>query len=221
MSYESRLFEHFDFFVNNNVPKKELVLCMGPMFSGKTTLLYKAYMKIKTLKNDTIKILVINHSNDVRENSDVISSHNKDISGCLPCVKTKNLCSKKVFDFIEDYTNEYMILFIDESQFFNDLGDAVRKIFENYNNKKIFICCFGLNSNFKREVMGHTYEILPYAKDIIILRGTCGVCGEPSSCSFLKHDETNNKNDIIIGGNDKYIPMCHECYTQNIENSKK
>lgn len=198
----------------------ELVVCMGPMFSGKTTLLYKSFLKLHYYKTQQLygkelDVLVINHSNDIREGNDTISSHNSAISGKIKCIKTDKLNCGAVIDFISQ-KDKALVLLIDEIQFFTDLHLFVKNVFTQFVSNNMFIGCFGLNSNFMRESMGNVGNILHYAKDVIILKGICGYCGTPSLCSYLKKNDSVVHTDIVIGGSDKYIPLCHRCYCFNI-----
>jgi thymidine kinase len=204
----------------------ELVLCLGPMFSGKTTLLYKSIIAIQSY-NSTIHecehetpFIVINHSYDTREGTNVISSHNPDISGNVECIKTSLLQSEPVDTAIKknifhSEKRNKLIILIDECQFFTDIYEFIRLLFnsELYINTKILVCCFGLNSSYMRDNMGNTYKLIPYAKDIIIMNALCVYCGCRAYCSYLKQDtDVSNNSNIIIGGSDKYLALCHSCY---------
>jgi thymidine kinase len=210
---EQRLFDNINNFIKTpNTNKIELVLCIGPMFSGKTTLLHNTYFNI--LNNNNIPYLIINHINDTRNTSQFLSSHNNDVNGKVSCLKLNCLFDKTIDQFIQ--TNDKMIILIDESQFFNDIDQFIFNCF-NIKDKNIFILCFGINSNFRRENIGKINLLLPYASNIIILSGKCTKCGDYSYCSYYNLHETSDKNtDIIVGGSDKYIPLCHTCFTNTL-----
>lgn len=213
---EKRFLGHINDFAKTKIADEqmtELVVCMGPMFSGKTTLLYKSFMMLQ--KYNELDVLVVNHSNDIRESDDVISSHNNDITGKIKCIKTDHLNCDKLLEFISQ-KDKSIVLLIDEIQFFADLYTFIKDVFTRFSDKQLFIGCFGLNSNFMRDIMGDVSKILHYAKDIIVLRGSCSYCRKPSLCSYLKQFNGNEDTNIVIGGSDKYIPLCHHCYTLNI-----
>jgi len=222
MAKEATFINHLSTFMSNR-NSRELVLCMGPMFSGKTTLLYKTTQFINTFvktkaDHQNIHSIVINHSNDTRDNNAVISSHDPSINGAIPCVKTNSMFSPTILEFI--YNHKTMIILVDEAQFFNRLYDFVEFCFKARQtmNKNIFIGCFGLNADFNRQPIGKLHEVIPYATDVIILSGKCSKCIRPSRCSFLTMPVKRNGNtsNIIIGGEDKYIPLCHSCYNEQL-----
>lgn len=227
---ESKFINHLDNFISsNNTTKKELILCIGPMFSGKTTLLYKTYEHINRFNsinsdnndnndnNDNIRVFILNSSIDIRIKSNFISSHNKDINGRLSCIKTNSIYN----DFISPYllndiqknTRRRIILLIDECQFYDDLFHSINYIFKNIRDTPIFIGCFGLNGDFNANTIGETHKLIPLSKDIIVLHSVCSKCKKYALFSHNIYNTNNNNIDIIsVGGDETYIPLCNDCF---------
>tara|TARA_A100001015_G_C14777283_1_gene627728 strand:- start:266 stop:811 length:546 start_codon:yes stop_codon:yes gene_type:complete len=177
-----------------------LEIIMGPMFSGKTELLIEKYnCCVEKFK------IAINYYKDVRYGENIISSHNKK---SIPSINIEFLSD--IFNnpnFIKDTS----YIFINEAQFFTDLKDSVIKLIEQY-NKHVIIC--GLDSDYKREKFGHMWDLIPFADNIIKLKGQCNSC---SNQSLFTHRITNEKNQEVIGSTN-YIPLCRLCYIKNTQN---
>jgi thymidine kinase len=175
---------------------------IGPMFSGKTTEIIRRIMIYYQMG---LKVLYINSLSDVRSDKS-FSSHNTTI-GRLPfeSIKLDKLSDCKI--------ENYDVIAIDESQFFDDLKVFVLEWCEQY--KKIIIVG-GLNSDFQRKPFGQINELIPYADNIIKLSPFCTTCKQKLNilrqAIFTKRISTNNNDIVLIGGKDLYIPVCRECY---------
>ena len=114
-----------------------LDLIIGPMFSGKTNYILKELTVFSIMG---ASVLYINHSLDTR--SDKFSTHNpliKDIEN-IEFVKTDNLNS------IEKLCDNYIVIAIDEAQFFDGLKDFVIELVEK-KGKRVIVG--GLSGDFK------------------------------------------------------------------------
>lgn len=204
--------------VNRKTHVKDLFLCFGPMFSGKTTTAIKiidAIRKINETTENNVFFKCINHSNDTRVINDCLSSHNIELNNKYECDKYVSLCNNDLLNQIQD--NETTILLIDEAQFFHDLYKFVTMLFSSvpFLEKNILIFCFSLNSDFRRKPFGEAHLLIPFASHVEILKGKCHYCEKKSITSHLIH-ATNEDNNIIIGGSDKFIPLCNICYLKVI-----
>lgn len=217
---ERRFITHIDNFINNSCKnKKELVMCIGPMFSGKTTLLYKTYQYIENNINihENINVFVLNSAIDTRVKENVLSSHNPGINGKLNCIKTNSIYNDFVIPHFKKDTSpkQTLILLIDECQFYSDLLYSLDYMFKNSIDTNIFIGCFGLNGDFNATIMGETHKLIPFSKDIIVLHASCTYCKNYALFSHNKLIQKNNNIDstiISVGGDDKYIPLCNTCF---------
>lgn len=170
-----------------------LNVVIGPMFAGKSTFIIN---KVEGLQD---KYLAIKPLIDDRYSSDEIVSHDKK--------KINAISVPNLYDFINDTDlDSYNNIFIDEAQFFNDIQETIQ--FLEYNFKgNVYVC--GLNADFKRKPIGYINNIISRADDIIFLKGQCFNCPEKSIFSLkIVADE----NQIDVGGEEKYRPVCGKCY---------
>jgi len=176
----------------------ELNLIIGPMYSGKSTELLRIYNKFKR----NYKILVINHKADDRYGEDTVNTHNKD---SIPSMSVNNLKD------LEETITKNDIILIDEGQFFKDLYCFSKKIVDEF--KKI-IYIFGLSGDYNREKFGEILDLIPIANNINFLKSICNKCDSFKDAPFTLRI-TKNKEQISVGSNEEYIPVCRSCWLLN------
>ena len=182
-------------------------LIIGPMFSGKTSMLidlYNQHNKIVSKKKPMFtqnKVFAINYDQDTRYGSDIIASHN---DKKIPCTAINNLYSLEYHNDTQKF-NLAEYVFINEAQFFTNLKSWVLNQVEKY-NKNIILC--GLDCDFKREKFGEIWDLIPHANKITKLNGTCSKCSSPSIYTHRISSETDQE----VVGTSNYIPLCRMCY---------
>lgn len=186
-----------------------LDMILGPMFSGKTTKLLEI---IDMLNKKEVKYIVVKPTIDDRytnNNNNFIVSHNLKKK---ECIVTKNL--DNVIEEIkknQNNINPIKYVLIDEAQFFNGLYNFCIYCLETIN---INVIVTGLDGDFLRKPMGEILNLLPIANTITKLSAKCNHlnCCNPA---IFSHRIVSDKNQVLIGGNDKYIPLCRIHYTCN------
>lgn len=181
-------------------------LIIGPMFSGKTTELFR---RLSICADANFKVLYINSILDDRDVE--FSSHNETLkkNSKIRFVKTEYLF--EVFTIAHDYD----VIGIDEAQFFPDLKYFSINMCETH-KKKIFIS--GLNGDFERKPFGQISDLLTYCDTLTKLYPFCSSCREQKNLMipalFSKRINVESKDTILVGKSEFYIPVCRECYTQ-------
>jgi len=173
-----------------------LIVFTGPMYSGKTSSLINEYEKYlhSAFKYN---LLTINHVFDEkRTEKHIIKNHNNKSIKANYSVKFLTPILKEI-----DY-KEAHVIFIDECQFFTDLYEFC---LESSKIKNIYVA--GLCGDFKRELFGEIYKLLPISTDFIFLKSVCAFCNNIVNAPF-SHRFTEEKDKIIIGSDDKYKPVC-------------
>lgn len=169
-----------------------LELCMGPMFSGKTTYLLELIAK---LVKENQSFTVVKPILDNRFYTNMITSHNE-IS--YPCTSVDRL---NQLDLMKVGKN----ILIEEGQFFPDLYESTIKLL--HIGKKIYVA--GLNGDYLMQPLGDMIKLVPLADNIIYKQAVCA-CSKPASFSCRK--QNGNSSQILIGGADVYLPKCKKCY---------
>ena len=182
--------------MNNN---GSLELIIGPMFSGKSTELIRQIRRRKTINK---KVLVIKPAIDTRYNNK-LTSHNFESENCVVLDNLK--------DIETDEINKHDTIVIDEGQFFTDLKENVINWVDTQ-NKDVIIG--GLDGDFERKPMGQILDLIPHADKYTKLRALCKICNDGTDAIFSKR-KINVSNNILIGGEESYIPVCRKHYFNN------
>lgn len=182
----------------------ELTLILGPMFAGKSTyLINKANELISSdVKQD--EILLINHSSDVRYDTNKICSHNGQKINSKSINNLDDI-TKQILDTQHLY-KKLKYIFIDEAQFFDDLYQSIKTLLmQNTTGLHIFIG--GLDSDYKQEPFYNSriLELIPYSTNIIKLNAKCFKCD--NKAPFTKRI-TSASETILVGGSEVYQPTC-------------
>lgn len=189
-------------------PKFELIL--GPMFSGKTTLLIE---KLSELYAIGFKVLYINHSIDSRSDKG-FSTH----SDVIQHLHFDTLYATKLDTLDPGVLHTYDVIGIDEAQFFDaNIIEFVINMLEKHNK---YVIVAGLIADYKRNRFGHTLDLIPLCDNLYKRYSYCSLCYQKKivTKAYFTFREENNTEQISIGGNDKYIPLCRKCYIHKNHN---
>ena len=115
-----------------------------------------------------------------------------------------------IYEMEQYKESEYII--IDEAQFFKDLVDFVNYSTDILNKLLIVV---GLNGDSDRKNLGEIKDIYPLADKITLLTALCLSCKDGTEAIFSKKI-TNKKEQIDVGNEDTYIPVCRKCYNNNL-----
>ena len=181
------------------MPKSgKLELIIGPMFSGKSTELIK---HVRMMKVINAKYIIIKPKIDDRYEKDKIVSHNKDSESCIVVSDLNDITNKII--------KNYKYIIIDEGQFLKNLKTKVLYWVEKL-NKSVIIS--GLDGDFNRKPIGEIIELIPYADICHKMTALCKICNDGTIAPFSHRILNNNNNQILIGSDDLYIPVCRKHY---------
>tara|TARA_B100000161_G_C33448801_1_gene368112 strand:- start:113 stop:691 length:579 start_codon:yes stop_codon:yes gene_type:complete len=178
------------------------------MFSGKTTKLLEI---METLDQQNIKYLAVKPEIDDRytdDNNNFIVSHNLKKKECRVVSNLKEVLEEiqknKTISSTRSDSIEYVI--VDEAQFFQHLYTFCVICLEKLN---INVIVTGLDGDYKRKPMGEILNLLPIANTITKLSARCNICNNEA---IFTHRISKEKEQVLIGGSDKYIPLCRFHY---------
>ena len=126
-------------------------------------------------------------------------------------IKSKNLINIEIDNFD--------VIIIDESHFFDDLIDFVN----NCLDKNKYVIVAGLIADYKGCKFGKTLDLIPICSNIERLHAYCSECAKNKKCSIAIYSKKiiKSRKSIDIGGSEKYIPVCRYHYNQiEISNNK-
>ena len=176
-----------------------LEIIIGPMFSGKSTEIIR---RIRLLQKIDKKIIVVKPIIDNRYTSDKITSHNYE---SVDCVVINNLA-----DIDQSIIKTHDTIVIDEGQFFDDLVDTVEFWLKSFN---INIIVAGLDGDFQQKPIGKILNLIPLSNKCIKLNSLCNMCKDGTEAPF-SFRLVQSKEAVLVGGSDKYMPLCRTHYNQ-------
>ena len=109
---------------------------------------------------------------------------------------------------------------VDEAQFLTVTQiDQLRKIVDDYN---VPVMCFGLRTDFQTHLFPGSLRLMELADAIEEIKTMCD-CGAKATVNARINDGyiVTEGAQVVLGGNDCYIAMCHRCYVRGIREHKK
>ncbi len=112
------------------------------------------------------------------------------------------------------------VIIADEAQFFSpEQIDELRGIVDDMN---IPVMCFGLRTDFITKLFPGSMRLFEVADSITEIKTICD-CGAKATVNARMDDNgkiVTSGDQICLGGNDRYIAMCHKCWKKAIANQK-
>jgi len=175
----------------------KITLLLGPMFSGKSSILLSEIEKATIAK---IPCCIIRPKTDTRK----FFTHTKR--------EYQNVDNYNVDDLKDVPAAKYGVICVDESQFFNSLLPSLE-----WANQGARVFISSLNGDRHQKEWKTTQEMIPLVDEIIFLKAVCSRCGSyEASFSYKVHDTSTSQVDIG-GSAESFIAICRECLYNRIE----
>ena len=170
-----------------------LHLILGPMYSGKTTLLLSR--RERYLLGGK-KCLVVKYGNDLRYSEDEICAHNQ---------RSINAIKTTLLEEVDNLVDNVDVVLIDEVQFYED----AHQYCDMWANQKKIVECYGLNGDFKREPFEQISRLIPKADHIQHLTAIDRKTGQEAPFTFRTNDDQQQE---VIGGCELYVAVSRYSY---------
>lgn len=185
----------------------KLTVITGPMYSGKTTELLN-FAEIYEIGRK--KTLIFKPAIDTRYSADDVVTHK---FHKMPARVVKD--TKELFEYYQTLKEKPDAVFIDEVHFFDaELAVIVKKIALD----GVDVYCAGLDMSYLWEPFETTAKLMALADEVIKKKAVCEVCGEYKAT--LSYKLKSNGGVFDVGGKDKYIAVCKECYERYEKNGE-
>ena len=121
-------------------------------------------------------------------------------------------------DIIAEYQKQpgHDVIIADEAQFFTPAQiDQLRRLVDE---EDIPVLCFGLRTDFLTHFFPGAQRLMELADSLTEIKTVCA-CGRKATVNA--RIDANGRivtqgNQVLLGGNDSYVAMCHKCWKQRI-----
>ena len=185
----------------------------GAMGSSKTA---NALITKFNYEERGMRVWLIKPATDNRDGADLLSSRIGLTAKCEPIDKGENIVT-----LIEKRTENTDVIIADECQFFTEKQiDELRYI---VNELDIPVLCFGLRTDFLTRLFPGSKRLLEIADSISEIKTICE-CGAKATVSARIDGSgkiVTSGKQVVLGGNDRYLAMCHKCFVKRIRKEEK
>ena len=121
-------------------------------------------------------------------------------------------------DIIAEYQKQpgHDVIIADEAQFFTpEQIDQLRQLVDE---EDVPVLCFGLRTDFLTHFFPGAQRLMELADSLTEIKTVCS-CGRKATVNA--RIDANGRivtqgNQVLLGGNDSYVAMCHKCWKQRI-----
>ena len=186
----------------------------GAMGSSKTA---QALITKYNYEENDMKVWLIKPSADVRDGADVLKSR----IGLQANVQTVTPQENIYRLFSRDQNGNCDVIIVDECQFMTpEQVDQLRHIVNDFDTPVI---CFGLRTDFQTKLFPGSMRLMEIADKIQEIKTICD-CGTKATVNARIDGDgyiITEGAQVVLGGNDSYIAMCHRCWIRGIREKKK
>jgi len=181
----------------------------GAMGSSKTA---NALITKFNYEERGMKVLLIKPALDDRDGADIIRSR-------IGIEERAVIISAKtdIFEMFAKAPNYHAVI-ADECQFFSSAQvDQLRRIVDEFD---IPVLCFGLRTDFLTRLFEGSRRLFEVADSISEVKTICS-CGNKAIVNARIDGNGNvvtKGGQILLGGNDSYVAMCHRCWKNATNN---
>ena len=160
-------------------------------------------------------VWLIKPSVDTRDGADVVKSR-IGLSATAQIITPED-------DIITKYrkAGKHDVIIADEAQFFTPAQiDQLRTLVDE---DELPVLCFGLRTDFLTHFFPGAQRLMELADSLTEIKTVCA-CGRKATVN-ARIDEngrvTTQGDQVLLGGNDRYIAMCHKCWKDRIRKQQQ
>ena len=108
------------------------------------------------------------------------------------------------------------VIIADEAQFFTPAQiDQLRTLVDE---EDLPVLCFGLRTDFLTHFFPGSQRLMELADSLTEIKTVCA-CGRKATVNARIDEQgrvTTEGSQVLLGGNDRYVAMCHKCWMEKI-----
>ena len=185
----------------------------GAMGSSKTA---QALITKYNYEENDMKVWLLKPSADTRDGVNILRSRIGLYAEVEIATPTVNIYDR----YRESFADQCDAVIVDECQFLTpEQIEQLRQIVDDYN---VPVMCFGLRTDFRTRLFPGSLRLMELADCIEEIKTMCD-CGAKATVNARINDGyiVTEGAQVVLGGNDCYIAMCHRCYIRSIREHKK
>ena len=184
----------------------------GAMGSSKTA---QALITKYNYEENDMKVWLIKPSADTRDGAQILRSRIGLEAQVEPIAPNVDIYAR----FLGSRVRRCDVIIVDECQFMTEKQiDQLRAI---VNEQNVPVLCFGLRTDFLTRLFPGSRRLMELADCIEEIKTMCD-CGAKATVNARISDGYIGTEgaQVVLGGNDSYIAMCHRCYIRGIREHK-
>lgn len=162
-----------------------------------------------------MRVWLIKPKTDTRDGDGLLRSRIGLFSKCEMINEEDN-----IYELFKDKTGACDVIITDECQFFTPKQiDEMRRIVDEYS---VPVMCFGLRTDFKTRLFPGSARLFEIADSISEIKTICD-CGSKATVNARfdsKGRLVTHGTQVVIGGNERYLAMCHKCYSERLKKER-
>lgn len=183
------------------------VVC-GSMFSGKTEELIR---RIKRATFARQRVVIFKPQIDTRYSEEEVVSHDRNSVMSVPLST-----SAEILNYLSSHATstdgyDFDVVGIDEAQFF---GMDLVAVCNQLANNGVRVIIAGLDMDFQCTPFGPIPALCAVADEVTKVHAICVKCG---ALAYVSHRLVHDQNQVLIGEQAEYEPLCRECYKKAME----
>ena len=186
----------------------------GAMGSSKTA---QALITKYNYEENDLNVWLIKPSADTRDGAEILRSR----IGLEAMVEVIAPGVDVYQRFRESQLGSCNVIIVDECQFMTaEQIDQLRAIVNDFS---IPVMCFGLRTDFQTHLFPGSRRLMEVADTIQEIKTICD-CGAKATVNARIDGEGHIVTEgaqVVLGGNDSYIAMCHKCWVRGIREHRK
>ncbi len=183
----------------------------GAMGSSKTA---QALITKYNYEENDMKVWLIKPATDNRDGASVVRSR-------IGLMAEAEAIAPETDIFARFRERDDDVVIVDECQFFPpEQIDQLRRIVDDLD---IPVLCFGLRSDFQTKLFPGSRRLFELADSIQEIKTICD-CGSKATVNARVDGEgyvVTEGAQVVLGGNDCYIAMCHRCWQRAIREHRR
>ena len=186
----------------------------GAMGSSKTA---QALITKYNYEENDMQVWLIKPSADTRDGAQILRSRIGLQAQVEVMVPGEDIYEK----YAREHNGNCHAVIVDECQFMTEEQiNQLRAIVDDFD---VPVMCFGLRTDFQTKLFPGSRRLMEIADAIQEIKTICDCSAKATVNARIDSDGyiVTEGAQVVLGGNDSYIAMCHRCYINGIKEHKK